>query len=154
MDPEETAPIGAEAVESSASGDPSVRYEMTRILAALKALLGALVEEEAGEGEQAAWAAAAVHWTGVMSRDQRRFLLEAAIAACAADDAVEILEAELARLTEAPGPALARVKDEAKAWAFFAPAPVVKAYLVACFRALPKKDQIAALPALQRFALK
>ena len=130
------------------------RYEVARITAALTALLEALARRGRGADEQDVWAAAAVHWTGVLTREQRVSLLAAAIDACAPDDAAEILEAELRRMTQGPLPPFGTVKDEARDWAFFAPNVVLKTYLVACFRALPRKDRIAALPALQRFALK
>lgn len=152
---EENSSARADGAAADRRADPAFQYKVARTTEALKALLDALTSAEGAGAEEAAWADAAIHWTGVLSREQRRFLLEAAIAACAVDDAAEIMEAELLRLTEGPpAPRFGSVKDEARDWAFFAPTAVVKSYLVACFRALPKKDRIAALPALQRFALK
>ncbi len=144
-----------EDAATATPGDPASRYRVACAAEALRAMLSALFPKGAGEEvELEAWARASLHWSGTLTRSQRRMLLEAAISACAVDDAVEILDAELARLTESPGPALTTVREEARVWAYFSAAPVLKIYLVAIFRALPRKDRIAALPALQRFALK
>ena len=144
-----------EELDDAGALDPEARYRVACAAEALRALLSALFPKGAGEEvEQEAWARASIHWSGTLTRPQRCLLLEAAISACAVDDAVEILDVELARLTASPIPPLDTVREEARLWAFFSASSVLKIYLVAIFRALPKKDRIAALPALQRFALK
>lgn len=70
--------------------------------------------------------------------------LTQAIDACTRQDACEIMAEALARLSIGmPIAPFFSVMDEAKSWASFATTAECKAYCLACYDALPRKDQQA-----------
>ena len=94
------------------------------------------------DGLQAFWGLAVVLRTKLTS-SERQGLAWAALMACDDDEAAGIAEAVLEPSPGAgwPLPPLFSVVDEASFWAGHASREELRAYLVACFRALSPRDQ-------------
>ncbi len=79
-------------------------------------------------------------------RAERATTLCLAIADTHPEDAAPILEAALLSMNQgSPPPSLVGVMDEAAWWADFATPVEHKAYCLACYRRMPRADQLAFL---------